>query len=234
MGQWTNYGAVVSLGVIFSAFVGISFAHQSDSGKTCQPTSPDVVGPYYYPDAPYRSQICRRDPAFHHVMHLLVQGRVLDENCDPLPHARVEIWQADHGGHYLFRENCRGYLFTGQNGDYVFLTIHPGKYTLAPGTNLFRPAHVHFMVKKHGYETLVTQMYFHGDSNLGLNDSCSTCSSDKSDLIVDPEILCADATGHHCYALVTFDMVLRQGQGYAVVKDTDDNSVELYDLIDRG
>ena len=200
----------------------------------CKPTPEDVLGPYYYPNPPKRRQICDRDAAFRHLIHLLVRGRVLNEYCRPLMNVRIEVWQADHDGHYLFRDKCRGYLTSGPGGHYAFMTIHPGKYSTDPKRELFRPAHVHFRVVAPGYDILVTQMYFKGDQSLGRNDSCMRCSSDKRDLIVSPIRFCADNTGLYCFEMVNFDFVLRAGNGSDVVKDVDDSSIELVDLVFEG
>ena len=169
-----------------------------------------------------------------HSAHLLVRGRVLNEYCRPLRNAKIEVWQADHGGHYLFRDKCRGYLISGPGGHYAFMTIHPGKYSTDPKRELFRPAHVHFRVVAQGYDILVTQMYFKGDESLGRNDSCVRCSSGKRDLIVSPTRFCADNTGLYCFEMANFDFVLRAGNGSDVVKDVDDSSMELVDLVFEG
>lgn len=217
--------------VTVSALLTISCEYIGQSSGHCKPTTADVLGPYYYPDPPKRRQICERDSAFRSSVHLLVRGRVLNEHCRPLQNAKIEVWQADHGGHYLFKDKCRGYLMSGPGGHYAFMTIHPGHYSTDPKRELFRPAHVHFRVVIPGYDILITQMYFKGDPSLGVNDSCSRCSSDKKDLIVDPERFCADTSGLYCFEMVTFDIVLRAGNGSDVVKDTDDSSAELNDIV---
>ena len=200
----------------------------------CTPTPPDVLGPYYYPDPPKRRQICERDPSFTSAVHLLVRGRVLNEDCQPLRNARIEIWQADHSGHYLFKDKCRGYLISGPGGHFAFMTTHPGKYSSDPKRELFRPAHVHYRVAVPGYKILVTQMYFRGDDYLGVNDSCTACSSDEPDLIVDPDKFCADDSGLYCFEMATFNLVLKKGNGIEVVEDIGDSPVELSDLILQG
>lgn len=202
--------------------------------KVCKPTTPDVLGPYYFPDPPRRRQICVRDPAANHLRHLLVEGRVLDESCEPVQGARIEVWQADHDGHYLLSENCRGYFFSENGGHYAFLTIHPGSYSTDPEKELYRPAHIHFRVVKPDFDILITQMYFEGDPNLGRNDSCEACSSNEPDLIIKPREMCADNTGMYCFNIARFDIVLKKGNAFAVVKDTDDSLVELIDIVKAG
>lgn len=202
--------------------------------QSCKPTTPDVLGPYYFPDPPRRRQICERDPAFRNQRHLLVEGQVMDESCQPISGTRMEVWQADHEGHYLFNDNCRGYFFTEDSGHYAFLTLHPGIYSTDPRRVQFRPAHIHFRVQKPGFDILVTQMYFEGDPNLGRNDSCSECSSDRSDLIIEPREMCADRSGLYCFNIAHFDIVLIRGADVSVVRDTGDTMLELVDIIDAG
>jgi len=202
--------------------------------RSCKATTPDVLGPYYFPNPPRRRQICERDPVFNYERHLLVEGRVVDESCQPLTGARIEVWQADHEGHYLFKNKCRGYFFAEKGGHYAFLTIHPGIYSTDPKGELFRPAHVHFRVQKPGYNILVTQMYFAGDPNLDGNDSCSECSSGRSDLIVKPREMCADKTGNFCFNIAHFDIVLTTGNDVSVVPDTDDTEMDVIDIIEAG
>lgn len=202
--------------------------------QSCKPTTPDVLGPYYFPRPPHRRQICDRDPAFKKEHHLLVEGRILDESCQPVSGTRIEVWQADHDGHYLFEENCRGYFYAEKGGHYAFLTLHPGIYSTDPKKELFRPAHIHFRVLKQGYNILVTQMYFAGDPNLGRNDSCTECSSDKSDLIVEPREMCADKTQRFCFRIAHFDIVLKRGNEVSVVPDEDDSEPELDDIVEAG
>ncbi|XP_052777136.1 protocatechuate 3,4-dioxygenase beta chain-like [Mya arenaria] len=219
--------------ILILAFWSVSVCY-SRRIDVCKPTTPDVLGPYYYPDPPLRRQICDRDRAFHGQRHLLVEGRVLDESCKPIPDARIEVWQADFGGHYLFKDKCRGHMFSGQSGHFAFLTLRPGKYSTDPTKTLFRPAHIHFRVVKPGFDILITQMYFNGDSNLGKNDSCRDCSSKSADLVVKLHEMCADNTKRYCFNIAHFDIVLKSGDKIDVVQDSDDSLPELLDIAEVG
>lgn len=69
-----------------------------------------------------------------------VSGRVLDQNGEPVRGALVELWQADHGGEYLysasgprnpaFDENFAGFgqFLTGASGEFLFRTVKAGLY----------------------------------------------------------------------------------------------------------
>ena len=93
-------------------------------------------------------------------------GVVRDSRGRPATDALVEIWQCDANGRYHhpwdrrnapLDENFQGYgrTRTGAAGRYRFRTIRPVAY---PG----RAPHIHFVIKGHGFEPLVTQMYVQG------------------------------------------------------------------------
>ncbi|MCB2082325.1 MAG: hypothetical protein KDD76_06765, partial [Rickettsiales bacterium] len=65
---------------------------------------------------------------------VLIKGRVLDERCVPVPHALVEIWQADSKGRTLDGKGTHimdpffqgsGAAYTNNVGEYSFLTVYP-------------------------------------------------------------------------------------------------------------
>lgn len=98
---------------------------------------------------------------------VLLFGRVLDTNGDPIPGATVEIWQTDaqgiydHPGDRATASRDRSFQFYGAtatdaDGNYVFRTIEPGYYEP-------RPKHIHVKVKLDGRELLTTQFYFEED-----------------------------------------------------------------------
>jgi protocatechuate 3,4-dioxygenase beta subunit len=110
---------------------------------------------------------------------IIVTGKVLDENGDPLRRTLVEIWQCNAAGRYHhdvdqhdapldphFRGGGR--VMTDDQGQYRFTTIKPGAYPWRNHPNAWRPAHIHFSVfGRTMLERLITQMYFPGDPLLG-------------------------------------------------------------------
>ena len=101
---------------------------------------------------------------------LLLQGRLLTENGQPIPGAVIEIWQTDANGIYLHPNDpgvanrdaafqSYGEAVTAADGSYAFRTILPGFYG-------GRPEHIHVKVKLNGAELLTTQFYFGGDERL--------------------------------------------------------------------
>ncbi len=106
---------------------------------------------------------------------IIVHGKVIDQYANPLPHALIEIWQANAAGRYRHGNDnfnapldpnfagC-GRMLTSADGSYSFRTIKPGAYPWPNGGNNWRPSHIHFSVIAHGLpQRLVTQMYFEGD-----------------------------------------------------------------------
>lgn len=106
---------------------------------------------------------------------IIVTGRVLDANGDPVPHTLIDIWQANSAGRYRHRRDQHhapldpnflgmGRCLTDEDGAYRLLTIRPGAYPWPNHENAWRPAHIHFSLFGPRFTTrLVTQMYFPGD-----------------------------------------------------------------------
>lgn len=146
----------------------------------CGPTPPQTPGPFY----PGESRFSRNNDLTHIPGHssratgqvIYVRGTVVDQSCNPVQGANVEIWQACASGKYNNPKDPNpapidphfkywAEAFTNQNGEYIFKSIIPGAYPA--DTNWTRPPHIHFKVSRLGYRELVTQMYFNGDA---LND----------------------------------------------------------------
>lgn len=112
---------------------------------------------------------------------IIVAGRLSDEDGRPVPHAMIEVWQANAAGRYDHPGDQhdapldpnflgRGRVFTDENGEYRFESIKPGAYPWGNHPNAWRPNHIHFGVHgPAGAQRLVTQMYFPGDPLLELD-----------------------------------------------------------------
>jgi protocatechuate 3,4-dioxygenase beta subunit len=120
-------------------------------------TPAQTEGPYYTPNTPERASLIEPDMGG---TPLLVTGRVLTQNCEPIAGAKLDFWQTDDQGQY---DNAgyrlRGHQFTDENGNYALETILPGEY---PG----RTAHIHVKVfAPGGEEWLTSQIYLPGISD---------------------------------------------------------------------
>nr|AAC43338.1 hydroxyquinol 1,2-dioxygenase [Burkholderia cepacia] len=167
--------------------------HQRSSGATEQ----TVFGPFHVPgcadSAPHGADITNGavgEPCF-------VSVRVLAANGTPLAAATVDCWQADSEGFYDVQDSewaqdnmsLRARFVTDESGDLSMRTVLPKSYPIptdgtvgqmleATHRSPMRPAHIHFMVQKPGYDTLVTHIFAEGDEYLdsdavfGVRSSC--------------------------------------------------------------
>ena len=108
---------------------------------------------------------------------VIVEGKVLDDQGNPVPGALVDVWQANANGRYHHEQdpnpaprdpNFQGWaqVLADDKGHYRFLTIKPGAYPV--DENWSRPPHIHFKVAKRGHHELTTQMFFEDEP---LNDT---------------------------------------------------------------
>ena len=106
---------------------------------------------------------------------IVVTGRVVDEDGQPVRHSLVEVWQANSAGRYWHARDQHnapldpnffgvGKMLTDGDGRYRFVTIKPGPYPWGNHDKAWRPAHIHFSLFGNVYaQRLVTQMYFPND-----------------------------------------------------------------------
>jgi protocatechuate 3,4-dioxygenase, beta subunit len=92
-----------------------------------------------------------------------------------VPHALIEIWQANAAGRYVHEEDRHdapldpnfsgiGTCVTDGDGAYRFVSVRPGAYPWENHPNAWRPSHVHLSIFGPSFsDRLVTQMYFPGD-----------------------------------------------------------------------
>ncbi|MCS6844936.1 MAG: hypothetical protein NZ528_11555 [Caldilineales bacterium] len=150
---------------------------------------------------------------------ILVTGRVLDRNGDPLPGAAVEFWQTDASGVYDHpREpgtegRDRGFQFYGTaiadvEGRYVFRTIRPGYY--AP-----RPRHIHVKVKLDGRTLLTTQFYFEEDRQRLMGEGVASRAGSLIGLLILEEVARVPMNAVTVPVLAK-DLVVDTGRGSAL------------------
>lgn len=119
------------------------------------PTLSQTEGPYYTQDTPERSSLLETGIVGE---RLVLTGYVLSTDCEPIPGAWLDFWQADGDGVYdNVGFQLRGHQFSDTSGRYILETVYPGRY---PG----RTAHIHVKVMAPGQPTLTTQIYFPGES----------------------------------------------------------------------
>ena len=136
-------------------------------------TTTDILGPFYRPDAPVRSDM-RIKNAVGQLLEL--SGQVKHKDCKtPLKNACVELWHCDANGVYDNESpnfKYRAKTYCDDKGKYIFKTILPVPYDVGGGT--VRPAHFHMLVSAPGYQTLITQLYFTGDKNISTDPAAAS------------------------------------------------------------
>jgi len=175
-------------------------AHKLMSETNDIPTSSSILGPFWSPNAPFRSNggSIIQDPHNGHValMHGVVTDLVTKK---PIPNAVVDIWQASSNGKYDFQDpenqsdnNLRGKFRTDEEGTYYFYCLKPTAYSLptdGPAGALLnlldrhpmRPAHIHLMISHDSYKPVTTQIFPKDDPYLTTDSVFAV----KDDLVVD-------------------------------------------------
>lgn len=141
-------------------------------------TEATVFGPFFIEDAPkipLGGDIAGGAPG----QPCWIEGTVSDTEGNPVPGARIEVWEADEDGFYDVqytdgRVAGRAHLFADNDGKYSFWGLTPtpypipydgpvGKMLAATGRSPMRASHLHFMVTAPQLRTLVTHIFVRGD-----------------------------------------------------------------------
>ena len=151
--------------------------------KPAGATEATVFGPFHVADAPLVEQgadLSGGAPG----TPLFVEACVVSPSGAPIVNAEVDVWQADDDGLYDVQRpelgdtrRARGVLRSDAQGMVRFRSITPtaypvptdgpvGQMLLATGRHPWRPAHVHFLIKASGFETLTTHIFRDGDEYL--------------------------------------------------------------------
>ena len=150
----------------------------------CRVTTADALGPFFQPGAPARMQLADANEPGE---RLQMSGVVVGADCAPIAGALLDVWQADRAGDYhggaVDQFRLRGQVTTDAAGAFAIATIRPGNYEQAPGA--WRPAHLHFTISHPGHRPVSTQVYFAGDRYLPPNDSCTSCTSEDPDRVIE-------------------------------------------------
>ena len=169
--------------ILISDTLGLSMltvAMNNQKPEGC--TEATVVGPFHVENAPVYNlgddvgNGAIGAPCF-------VKGTIKGLGGEPVPGAHIEVWQSDEDGMYdvqkpnLDHAQGRGVLKADADGNYYFKSIlavaYPiphdgpvGDMLVATKNHPWRPAHLHFMIKAPGYESLITHVFRHDDQYL--------------------------------------------------------------------
>jgi hydroxyquinol 1,2-dioxygenase len=181
--------------ILLSDVLGVSMLVDAISNRKPSGASEStVLGPFHVPDAPelpMGANICLDQKG----TPMLVHGRILDTEGNPISGAKIDVWQANDEGFYDVQQkgiqpdfNLRGVFRTGTDGCYHFRGVKPsfypipddgpvGKLLAALGRHPYRPAHLHYIVEAEGYARLVTHIfdphdpYIASDAVFGVKES---------------------------------------------------------------
>ena len=146
----------------------------------CNETTLDYYGEGpFYTENPPTLQDGQLATAYEAGERMIISGRIYNLDCSEfIPNTTVDIWHADNAGSYdNVGYNLRGLTTSNAQGFYMFETIKPGKYL---NGSQYRPSHIHFKITPPNFATLITQIYFEGDTDIA-NDAAASIQSGTYD-----------------------------------------------------
>ncbi len=183
MGQMTtdkhNEVVLMSGSLGFSSL--ICLLNNGNNGMT--ETTANLLGPFWRMNSPRTESggsIVRSPtpgPA------IFVDCWIKDQKGTPIEAAEVDVWHSSPEGFYEQQDpkqapmNLRGKFMTDKEGHFSFRSVKPAGYPIpidgpvgdlirAGKRHNFRPAHLHFLIFKHGFKTLISQIYSPDDPKL--------------------------------------------------------------------
>ncbi|MBB3316887.1 catechol 1,2-dioxygenase [Rhizobium sp. BK181] len=181
--------------ILLSDTLGVSMLVDAiNNRKPSGASESTVLGPFHVADAPelpMGANICLDQKG----EDMVIEGRILDTDGRPIADAVLDIWQANDEGFYDVQQkgiqpdfNLRGVFRTGPDGHYWFRAVKPKYYPIpydgpvgqmlkALGRHPNRPAHLHYIIKADGFETLITHIfdpddpYIDSDAVFGVKES---------------------------------------------------------------
>ncbi|ARQ10363.1 catechol 1,2-dioxygenase protein [Rhizobium etli] len=171
--------------VLMAGSLGVSslvcLLNNGDNGQT--ETSQSLLGPFWRLNSPRVENggtIIRSETPG---TPLFVHAKVVDRAGKPIQGAEIDVWHASPVGLYENQDpdqaemNLRGKFTTDDEGRFWFRTVkmvgYPipvdgvvGRLLRAQGRHPYRPAHLHALIFKEGYKTLISQVFDPSDPNI--------------------------------------------------------------------
>lgn len=166
--------------ILLSDVLGLSLLVDSiDCPKPPHSTEGSLLGPFHSREAEHL-------PHGNSMSHdtqgeaCLVLCTIKDSRGEPVPGVKIDIWETDSSGRYDVQyadrdgPDGRCVMRSDEDGNFWFKAIKPVSYPIphdGPVGQLldklhrhpYRPAHMHFMFEKPGYDHLITALYLKGD-----------------------------------------------------------------------
>jgi len=158
--KFIKESGIIAIGV--GVFGTVSWSGNKFKGDS--PTTTDILGPFYRPGAPIRTNI---NPEGYSGQIFNIFGTIYKQDGKtPFSNCLIEIWQCDKDKVYdntsdEFR--YRGSQRSGIDGKYHFIGMHPIPYPAGENTDVLRPAHIHLLISGEAQQDLITQIYLQGD-----------------------------------------------------------------------
>ncbi|WP_434713254.1 catechol 1,2-dioxygenase [Rhizobium sp. YTUHZ045] len=171
--------------VLMAGSLGVSslvcLLNNGDNGQT--ETSQSLLGPFWRLNSPRVENggtIIRSETPG---TPLFVHAKVVDRGGKPVQGAEIDVWHASPVGLYENQDpdqaemNLRGKFTTDDEGRFWFRTVKMVGYPIpvdgvvsrllqAQGRHPYRPAHLHALIFKEGYKTLISQVFDPSDPNI--------------------------------------------------------------------
>ncbi len=207
--------------ILISDIIGVEvLADMLDKKPTHNETISTVLGPFYRENPPVLEKgasIIQKD--FEGQETVRVSGTIRDTDGNPVQGVTMDVWEDAPNGLYEQQDpdqpdyNLRGRFVTDEKGEYEFVAIRPVPYPIPydgaagellkyMGHHPWRPGHIHFMIMKDGYKTLISQIY---DSTTEYLDNDSVFAV-KEELIGE---MTKAPKGADTDMVMTFDFVIR-------------------------
>jgi protocatechuate 3,4-dioxygenase beta subunit len=168
--------------VLMAGSLGLSslvcLLNNGNDGQT--ETQANLLGPFWREDQPLSASgdTLLRSPTPG--PGLAVRASIEDENGRPVAGAEIDVWHSSPEGLYENQDpnqaemNLRGRFVSDQAGCFDFRSVKPAGYPIpvdgpvgelvrATRRHNYRPAHLHFMIYKPGFKTLISQIYVPDD-----------------------------------------------------------------------
>lgn len=171
--------------VLMSGSLGVSslvcLLNNGNKGQT--ETTANLLGPFWRLNSP-------RTENGGSIVRSPTPGPAIFVNCTlkdtagkPIAGAEVDVWHSSPEGFYEQQDpkqapmNLRGKFTTDAAGHFSFRSVKPAGYPIpvdgpvgdlvrAGKRHNFRPAHLHFLIFKPGFKTLISQIYVNDDDRL--------------------------------------------------------------------
>ncbi|KAL8828518.1 MAG: hypothetical protein Q9170_006571 [Blastenia crenularia] len=229
--------------ILLSDILGLSLLVDSiDHPRPPPATEGSVLGPFHTEDHP---TLNAGDALSHDAEGIpcLVLCTIKDGQGNTIPNVEIDIWETDSTGHYDVQykntqTDGRGVMHSDNEGKFWFKGILPVSYPIPNdgpvgkllgllGRHPWRPAHMHFWMRKTGWDPLVTALYIGSDPYI----TSDAVFGVKSSLCVSPtpasSSLAQDYSVQEGTPVIKYDFVLvKEEEGRNLRKQKNKEAME--------